>query len=176
MRREQEHWEKRVEATPSSIPDQEELLSHLKQLFHLGHNLCIDVMFNLVPLYGVRGDQAKDLVAEAARKEELCEWLLSTMDRIIPGGFRMRGMLLVEHHISRLFLIRNRKESNEITKIYSKKLSSLRAPLAEAVAILGFEPEGSLEASRLTYAEKYLANLVSELATAEKTLLLNGAQ
>ena len=88
----------------------------------------------------------------------------------------MRGMLLVEHHISRLFLLRNRKESNEMTKIYLKKLSSLRAPLAEAVAILGFEPEGSLEASRLTYAEKYLANLDSELANAEKPLLLNGAQ
>ena len=176
VRQEQEHWEKKVEATPSSISDQEELLSHLKQLFHPSHNLCIDVMFNLVPLYGVRGDQAKDLVAEAARKEQLCEWLLSTMDRIIPGGFRMRGMLLVEHHISKLFLLRNRKESNEITKIYLKKLSSLRPPLAEAVAILGFEPEGSLEASRLTYAQKYLANLDFELANAEKTLLSNGAQ
>ena len=85
-------------------------------------------------------------------------------------------MLLVEHHISKLFLLRNRRECNEITKLHIKKLSSLRAPLAEAVTILGFEPEGSLEASRLTYAQKYLASLDSELANAEKTFLSNGAQ
>ena len=168
VRREQEHWEEIVEATPSLIPDQENLLADLKKFFHPNHNLCIDVMFNLVPLYGIRGDGTKDLVSEAARKEELCDGLLSTMNRVIPGGFRMRGMLLVEHHISKLFLLRHRLECNEITKPqYNKKLASLRAPLAEAVVILGFEPEGSLEASRLTYAEKYLANLDSVLANAE---------
>ena len=135
-------------------------------------------MFNLVPLYGIRGDPTKDLVSEASRKEELCEILLSTMDRIIPGGFRMRGMLLVEHHVSKMFLLRNQLESNVITKAqYMKKLASLRAPLAEAVTILGFEPEGSLEAHRLAFAEKYLANLESLLANAEKPLqLLNAAQ
>ena len=178
VRREQEQWEAKVEATPSLIPDQENLLADLKQIFHPNHNLCIDVMFNLVPLYGIRGDPTKDLVWEASRKEELCEVLLSTMDRIIPGGFRMRGMLLVEHHVSKMFLLRNQLESNVITKAqYMKKLASLRAPLAEAVTILGFEPEGSLEAHRLAFAEKYLANLESLLANAEKPLqLLNAAQ
>ena len=170
VRKDQEHWEKRLEATLSLIPDQEKLLAELLEFFHPNHNLCIDVMFNLVPLYGIRGDETKDLVSEAARKEELCDGILSTMDRIIPGGFRMRGMLLVEHHISRLFLLRNRLDCNEITKPqYMKKVASLRPPLAEAVTILGFEPEGSLEASRLTYAEKYLANLDSVLQTAENS-------
>ena len=170
VRQEQEHWEKRLEATLSLIPDQENLLAELLEFFHPRHNLCIDVMFNLVPLYGIRGDETKDLLAEAARKEELCDGILFTMDRIIPGGFRMRGMLLVEHHISKLFLLRNRLECNEITKPqYMKKVASLRGPLAEAVAILGFEPEGSLEASRLTYAEKYLADLDLVLATVENS-------
>ena len=48
----------------------------------------------------------------------------------------------------------------EITKTqYLKKLATLRPSLAEAVTILSFEPEGSVEASRLTFAEKYLANI-----------------
>ena len=102
VRREQEIWEKRVENAPRLIHEQEELLADLKQLFHPHHNLCIDVMFNLVPLYGVsRDNPSKNLVAEAERKEELCESLLSTMTLITPGGFRLRGMLLVEYHISR---------------------------------------------------------------------------
>ena len=64
------------------------------------------------------------------------------------------------YHISRLFLLRNRLETEEITKAqYLKKLATLRPSLAEAVTILSFEPEGSLEASRLTFAEKYLANI-----------------
>ena len=170
VKREQEHWEKRLEATLGLIPDQENLLAELLEFFHPNHNLCIDVMFNLVPLYGIRGDDTRDLVAEAARKGELCDGILSIMDRIIPGGFRMRGMLLVEHHISKLFLLRNSLDCNKITKPqYTKKVASLRAPLAEAVTILGFEPEGSLEATRLTYAEKYLANLDSILATTENS-------
>ena len=83
VRIEQEQWEERVEAAPRQVVDQEKLLTRLKQLFHPNHNLCMDVMFNLTPLYGVRGGKAEDLVAEAEKKE-MCSALLSTMDQVIP--------------------------------------------------------------------------------------------
>ena len=47
----------------------------------------------------------------------------------------------------------------------------LRAPLAEAVKILGLEPPGSLESARLVQAEKYLVQVDSIVENAGKTLL-----
>lgn len=177
VRREQEQWEERVEAAPRLIPDQEKLLAALKQLFHPNHNLCMDVMFNLAPLYGVRGSKAEDLVSEAEKKEKMCGALLSTMEQVIPGGFRMRGMLLVERHTTKLFLLRTQLETKQCSKsTFVRNVASLRAPLAEAVKILGLEPPGSLESARLVQAEKYLAQVDSIVENAGKTLLPAGAE
>ena len=177
MRREQEQWEERVEAAPRLIPDQEKLLAALKQLFHPNHNLCMDVMFNLAPLYGVRGSKAEDLVSEAEKKEKMCRELLSTMEQVIPGGFRMRGMLLVERHTTKLFLLRTQLGTKQCSKsTFVRNVASLRAPLAEAVKILGLEPPGSLESARLVQAEKYLAQVDSIVENAGKTLLPAGTE
>ena len=172
VRIEQEQWEERVEAAPRQVVDQEKLLTRLKQLFHPNHNLCMDVMFNLTPLYGVRGGKAEDLVAEAEKKEKMCSALLSTMDQVIPGGFRMRGMLLVELHTTKLFLLRTKLETKQSSKSqFVRNVASLRAPLVEAVKILSLEPPGSLESARLVHAEKYLAQVEAIVENAGKTLL-----
>ena len=172
VRIEQEQWEERVEAAPRQVVDQEKLLTRLKQLFHPNHNLCMDVMFNLTPLYGVRGGKAEDLVAEAEKKEKMCSALLSTMEQVIPGGFRMRGMLLVELHTTKLFLLRTKLETKQSSKSqFVRNVASLRAPLVEAVKILSLEPPGSLESARLVHAEKYLAQVESIVENAGKTLL-----
>ena len=177
VRREQEQWEERVEAAPRLIPDQEKLLAALKLLFHPNHNLCMDVMFNLAPLYGVRGSKAEDLVSEAEKKEKMCGALLSSMEKVIPGGFRMRGMLLVERHTSKLFLLRTQLETKQCSKSsFVRNVASLRAPLAEAVKILSLEPPGSLESARLVQAEKYLAQVDSIVENAGKTLLPASAE
>ena len=177
VRREQEQWEERVEAAPRIISDQEKLLAALKQLFHPNHNLCMDVMFNLAPLYGVRGGKAEDLVSEAERKEKMCLSLLSTMDQVIPGGFRMRGMLLVEIHTTKLFLLRTQLETKQCSKSqFVRNVASLRSPLAQAVNILSLEPPGSLESARLVQAEKYLLQVDSIVENAGKTLLPAGAE
>ena len=127
VRIEQEQWEERVEAAPRQVVDQEKLLTRLKQLFHPNHNLCMDVMFNLTPLYGVRGGKAEDLVAEAEKKEKMCSALLSTMEQVIPGGFRMRGMLLVELHTTKLFLLRTKLETKQSSKSqFVRNVASLR--------------------------------------------------
>ena len=177
VRREQEEWEEKVEAAPRELAVQELLLAELRQLYHPGHNLCCDVMFNLVPLYGSsRGRQehpeAIDLVAEAERKEAACTQLLDTMALAVPGQFRVRGMMLVELHSTRTFLLRSQLESGRSSKSqFVRRLAGLRPQLLEAQEVLGREPEGSLEASRREQALGYLSQLEGVVGTAGKTLL-----
>ena len=168
VRREQEEWEEKVEAAPREIKVQEELLQSLRQVYHPSHNLCTDIMFNLLPMYGARGGK-EELVEEAEKKEKVCEELLTTMGRVIPGGFRMRGMMLVEQHTTKSFLLRCRLEAKESSKSqFVRRLASLRAPLVEAIAILGYEPEGSLEHARVLLAHKYLKQLDSVVNSCDK--------
>ena len=49
---EQEAWEARIEATSTDIRAQEGILEELGQVYHRNHNMCIDVIFNLIPLFG----------------------------------------------------------------------------------------------------------------------------
>jgi hypothetical protein len=178
---EQEQWEARIEAAPRELAVQEALLAELGHLFHPGHNLATDVMFNLLPLFGARGsgstaDQEK-MVTEAERKEKICDTLLETMQLVIPGQFRMRGMLLVERHTTKLFLLRAALDGGRSSKSqFIRRMASLRSPLVEALGILGREPAGSLEASRLQHAQKYLVHLDSLVENAGKTLLPASAE
>ena len=177
VRQEQEEWEERIEAAPRQVAAQEALLAELQKLYHPSHNMCADVMFNLVPLYGARGatsasSEPLDLVAEAEKKEKICESLLALMEQVIPGWFRMRGMFLVELHSIKMFILRSRLEAGQSSKSqFVRRLAGLRPQLVEAITILGFEPAGSLEASRLAQAEKYLEHLMSVVENAGKTLL-----
>ena len=99
------------------------------------------------------------------------------MEQVIPGGFRMRGMLLVERHTTKLFLLRTQLETKQCSKsTFVRNVASLRSPLAQAVKILGLEPPGSLESARLVQAEKYLAQVDSIVENAGKTLLPAGTE
>ena len=168
VRREQEEWEEKVEAAPREIKVQEELLQSLRQVYHPSHNLCTDVMFNLLPMYGARGGK-EELVEEAEKKEKLCEELLTTMDKVIPGGFRMRGMMLVEQHTTKSFLLRCRLEAGECSKAeVARRLGALRSGLLEAITILGYEPGGSMEHARMLLAQKYLKQLDAVVNSCEK--------
>jgi hypothetical protein len=161
---EQQQWEARLEAAPQELTVQEGLLAELGHLFHPGHNLATDVMFNLLPLLGARG--SADLPAEAERKAELAESLLGTMDLIVPGQFRMRGMLLVERYTARTFLLRAGLAAGSLSRAqFLRRLAALRPGLAEAAAILGREPPASLEGSRHLQARRFLAQLDTALET-----------
>jgi len=76
--------------------------------------------------------------------------LLSVMNAITPGMFRLRGMLLLEMHCAQFFLCK--KEGVE-------DMSHLRTDLEEAVQILSWEPENSPEGVRAKTAKAFLAAL-----------------
>ncbi|XP_023337402.1 protein msta [Eurytemora carolleeae] len=82
---EQEFWEEKIENSLRDITTQEELLRDISILYHPNHNMCIDIMFNLIPLYGAK--QSELLEVEAERKEKICESILETMNKLIPGMF-----------------------------------------------------------------------------------------
>ena len=44
-------------------------------------------------LYGRDQPSKEDMLSHALRKKELCESVISVMDRVIPGRFRMRGKI-----------------------------------------------------------------------------------
>ena len=98
--------------------------------------------------------------------------MLGVMDRVLPGLFRMRGMFLVERYSTQLFLLRSKLESKEISKsTFVRKIAGFRSTLEEAELILGFEPDGSIEAARLKSVKTFLKQLDQVVADAGKTLL-----
>lgn len=169
VQEEQEYWEERIENSPKTVENQLQLLKELSNLYHPNHNMCVDVKFNLVPLLG--HSKSKNLAAEAKQKLELVENIIDIMNRVIPGMFRMRGMFLVELYTTKLFLLRTQLESKEISKsVFVRRLAGFRETLMEAKTILGFEPEGSIEASRLESVKSFLSQLDQVVADAGKVL------
>ena len=167
---EQEHWEEKIENTPRTLPDQENILAELLKIYHPNHHMCVDVYFNMVPLFGHSSQYT--LIEEAERKLELVERVLSVMDKVIPGLFRMRGMFLCERYTATLFLLRSKLESKEISKsTFVRKLAGFRSSLEEARMILSFEPEGSIESSRLESVRTFIKQLDNVVADAGKTLI-----
>ena len=168
---EQEDWEERIENAPRTIEDQKSLLDQLLLLYHPHHNMCVDVYYNMVPLFGHSGGN-ENLIEEAESKLEMVEKCLSIMDKVIPGLFRMRGMFLVEKYTVNLFLLRSKLESKEISKsTFVRKVAGLRKVLEEAELILGFEPEGSIEGARLKSVKTFIKQLDQVVADAGKTLI-----
>ena len=166
----QEEWEERIENTPRTLKDQQNILEELLTIYHPQHNMCLDVYFNMIPLFGHSSN--KHLVEEAERKLELVEKVFSVMDIVIPGLFRMRGMFLVERYTVNLFLLRSKLESKEISKsTFVRRLAGMRSSLEEARMILGFEPEGSIESARLESVKTFIKQLDNVVADAGKTLI-----
>ena len=98
--------------------------------------------------------------------------MFSVMDKVIPGLFRMRGMFLVEKYTASLFLLRSKLESKQISKsTFVRKLAGFRSSLEEARMILSFEPEGSIESSRLESVKTFIKQLDNVVADAGKTLI-----
>lgn len=167
---EQEAWEERIEAAPRTVAAQRALLQEVLALYHPQHNMCVDLYYNLVPLLGRTPGPA--LLQEAEYKLELVDTVLGVMDRVLPGLFRMRGMFLVERYSTQLFLLRSKLESKEISKsTFVRKIAGFRSTLEEAELILGFEPDGSIEAARLKSVKTFLKQLDQVVADAGKTLL-----
>ena len=167
---EQDQWEEKIENTPRTLADQENLLAELLKVYHPHHNMCVDVYFNMIPLFG--HSSRETLIEEAERKLELVEKVFSVMDKVIPGLFRMRGMFLVERYTAHLFLLRSKLESKQISKsTFVRKLAGFRSSLEEARMILSFEPEGSIESSRLESVRTFIKQLDNVVADAGKTLI-----
>ena len=166
---EQEEWEEKIENAPKNIESQKKLLEALALLYHPNHNMCVDVQFNLVPLLGL--SKKTDLIAEAEKKLGFVENIIEVMNKVIPGMFRMRGMFLAELYTTKLFLLRSKLESKEISKsVFVRRLAGFRTILVEAKTILEFEPQGSIEASRLESVNNFLTQLDQVVADAGKIL------
>ena len=52
----------------------------------------------------------------ALRKKELCESVMSVMDKIIPGRFRLRGMFLSEMYGILFYLAKSAWDNREIDR------------------------------------------------------------
>ena len=78
---EQEDWEDRIENAPKNIMDQRQLLDQLLKLYHPNHNMCVDVYYNMVPLFGHSGSK-ENLIIEAEAKLEMVNKCFSIMDKV----------------------------------------------------------------------------------------------
>jgi len=166
---EQEEWEEKIENAPKDAKTQMKLLEKLKLLYHPNHNMCVDIQFNLVPLLGLSKDS--NLIAEAEYKLELVENIIELMDKVLPGLFRMRGMFLAEQYSTKLFLLRSKLETKEISKsVFVRRLAGFRTILVEAKTILEFEPQGSIEAARLESVNNFLSQLDQVVGEAGRIL------
>ncbi|KAM3965851.1 SET and MYND domain containing, arthropod-specific, member 3 [Aphomia sociella] len=138
-----------MEPGPQAIELREALINKYKSVFHPRHYLMLSIKQALAQLYGrVEGysiDELPDVMLE--RKAEFCRLLLKTLDVIIPGESRMRGMMLYELHAPIMFMARNEFSAGIITQ--EKLKEKLQEPiqcLADAARILIREdpqsPEG----------------------------------
>ena len=75
-------------------------------------------------------------MAQALRKKDLCESVISVMDRITPGRFRLRGMFLSELYGINLFLSKKSFDAGEMNrKEFIEKLDFARDILDEATEV-----------------------------------------
>ncbi|CAG9788835.1 unnamed protein product [Diatraea saccharalis] len=138
-----------LEPGPQAIEQREATLNKFKSVFHPRHSLLLSIKHSLAQLYGrVEGyeiDELPDIVLE--RKAEFCRLVLNTLDIVMPGESRMRGMMLYELHAPLMFLARSEFSAGLITQ--EKLKDRLQEPincLADAARILSREdpqsPEG----------------------------------
>ena len=79
------------------------------------------------------------MMQHALRKKELCESVMSVMDKITPGRFRMRGMFLSEMYGILYFLAKKAHENNEITTDECiERLEIARKYLEESITVSWF--------------------------------------
>ncbi|CAF4829512.1 unnamed protein product [Pieris macdunnoughi] len=138
-----------LEPGPLAIEQREAFINKYKSVFHPRHSVLLSVKYTLAELYGrVEGytiDELPDLMLE--RKVEMCRLVLNTLDVILPGDTRMRGIMLYELHAPLMYLARSEFGSGLLIKEQLKE--KLREPLqclADAARILQREdpqsPEG----------------------------------
>lgn len=142
------------------------ILFQYKSVFHPRHSLLLSLKHTLAQLYGrVEGygiDELPDLMLE--RKAEFCRLVLSTLDVIMPGETRMRGMMLYELHAPLMFLARNEFSAGLITQ--EKLKEKLQEPiecLAEAARILTREDPQSPEGITGQIAQQSMEQLKASL-------------
>ncbi|VVC87245.1 unnamed protein product [Leptidea sinapis] len=140
-----------LQPTPEAIEMREAFLEKYKSVFHPRHSILLSVKYTLAELYGrVEGytiDELPDLMLE--RKVEMCRLLLTTLDVILPGDTRMRGMMLYELHAPLMYLARSEFSAGLITQEQLKtRLEEPMKCLAGAAKILQREdpqsPEGTI--------------------------------
>ncbi|XP_038222452.1 SET domain-containing protein SmydA-8 [Zerene cesonia] len=138
-----------IEPGPQAIEQREAFINKYKSVFHPRHSVLLSVKYTLAELYGrVEGytiDELPDLMLE--RKVEMCRLVLKTLDIILPGESRMRGMMLYELHAPLMYLARNEFSAGIIAQEQLKeKLQEPLQCLADAARILQREdpqsPEG----------------------------------
>lgn len=73
----------------------------------------------------------------ALRKKELCESVLTVMDKIIPGRFRLRGMFLSEMYGILFFLAKRAFENGSIdSQEFRTRLEEARDVLDESSEVI----------------------------------------
>lgn len=155
-----------MEPGPAAIEQREATINKYKSVFHPRHSLLLSLKHTLAQLYGrVEGygiDELPDLMLE--RKAEFCRLVLSTLDVIMPGETRMRGMMLYELHAPLMFLARNEFSAGLITQ--EKLKEKLQEPiecLAEAARILTREDPQSPEGITGQIAQQSMEQLKASL-------------
>ncbi|XP_026746343.1 SET domain-containing protein SmydA-8 [Trichoplusia ni] len=155
-----------LEPGPAAIEQREAVINKYKSVFHPRHSLLLSLKHTLAQLYGrVEGygiDELPDLMLE--RKAEFCRLVLSTLDVIMPGETRMRGMMLYELHAPLMFLARSEFSAGLITQ--EKLKERLQEPikcLAEAARILTREDPQSPEGITGLIAQQSMEQLTASL-------------
>jgi hypothetical protein len=87
-------------------------------------------------LYGKDQPSKDDMMEHALRKKELCEAVISVMDKIIPGRFRLRGMFMSEMYGILYFLAKRAYEGADIDRHeFLRRLEIARDILEESIEV-----------------------------------------
>merc|ERR1712223_257112 len=186
-----EELEKEASSLPLNKRVYEKTLERFSRILHPNHHIMVDMEFTLIQLLGrqpssksnqfneqdgsksVENGSSKDeMMSEAHRKLALCKKVLDLIGVLTPGKVRMRGMFLSETYGIITYLARHAFNAGEITSDeYLSRLRSCSVFLEEAIEILSYEPEGTIEASRLKIAKDfrvYLGKIVKDLEEYDK--------
>lgn len=140
-------------------------------VLHPNHYLLFDAKHRLSQIYG-RSDgnslaQLGDV--QLRRKIELCEEVVKTTQKCIPGIARITGLAHFELQSPLVVLAQRLYIRDMITRDQlRKRLETARDHLQKAVFMLSFEPEESLEGKIHRIAEMNLRNLDELIADTDK--------
>ena len=108
------------------------------------HELYTDDFF-IYQLYGRDQPNKEDMMKHALRKKELCESVMSVMDKIIPGRFRLRGMFLSEMYGILFYLAKSAWDNREIDRDEClNRLDIAKKVLEESITVNFFYKFGFL--------------------------------